>query len=494
AQYGSDAIGGVVNIITRKAGPTPELSLGTSAGHYDTYTGDFGLLQPLSDRVRVSAFLNREQSHGVPIKAPRHRVGEMGYQSCRALARLDADLSETTSVFGWVHRVDRTMDWFGEDADSDLTTAVAGTRTELRPSLDLFAQFSYSRWEAEVSEEKNELFHPQTHLRWSISPAHTLTGGVELRRQEFSRSAAGDTPAQDTYGAFLQHEWWPCDQLTVMTALRYESVEDIDSVLSPKVSLVYAPDLPLILRASVARGFRAPSPQELYEEGYGHGGRALRFGNPDLDPEYSTTYSLGAELFPGQPLQVMLYGHYSDVDDMIVPVFEGPWAKDPTKDVWRRTNVAEARVCGAEIKARYAFSRHCRLEGGYSYTDSEDEGTGRQLPYDPGSSAFLKAIVGGDLSPQWRWSSFLALRAVFGRSAWSWKPAPGAPPADPSGLTTDLDDYQKLDAGASLHYRERYEFYVTVDNILGQDIEHLDDVFTVIDGEPVITAGLKATW
>jgi outer membrane receptor protein involved in Fe transport len=179
---------------------------------------------------------------------------------------------------------------------------------------------------------------------------------------------------------------------------------------------------------------------------------------------------------------------------MIVPVFEGAWDEDPTKDVWRRTNIEKAKVYGAEIKARYTFCPGCRVEGGFSYTGNEDEDTGRQLPYDPGSSAFVKAVAGGALGPQWKWSAFAGLRAVLDRSAWSWKPAPDASPSDPSGLTTPLEDYEKLDAGLSVTYCDTYKLYVNVYNLLGQDIENLDDAYTVLDGEPTFMVGFHATW
>ncbi|MFP4055768.1 MAG: TonB-dependent receptor plug domain-containing protein [Candidatus Brocadiia bacterium] len=494
AQYGSDAIGGVVNIITRKCGPTPELSLEGAGGSYDTYRGGLTVFRPLAEGLRLSLFSYRDQSHGVPLEAPEHRIGEMGYERLINLVRLDYDVTETSKVFAWVNRSDDTMDWLGEEADSYLMTSVLGARTQLSPTLELFTQVAYSKWDAEVSAECNKLLQPETHVRWSISEAHALTLGVDLKHHDFSRSAAEAAPDQDTYGAFAQHEWRLGDQLTLMTALRYDDVEDMESELTPKVSLVYSPDLPLRLRASVARGFRAPTPQELYERGYGHGGRAFRFGNPDLEPEHSTTAALGIELFPGEPFEVMLYGHYSDIDDMIVPVYEGPWAVDPTKDVWRRTNIEKAEVYGAEMKARYTFSPNFRLEGGGSYTSNEDQETGRQLPYDPGYSAFLKAVAEGPLGPNWRWSAFAGLRAVFNRSAWSWKPAPGTDPSDPSGLTTELEDYEKVSAGLSLRYKDRYELFLNAYNLLAQDIENLDDIHTIIDGEPTFMVGFRATW
>ena len=494
AQYGSDSIGGVVNIITRKCRDRLQVELNGAGGRYNTYEGGVAVLAPLNERARLSLFLNRDQSQGIRLKAPANRIGQMGYQRTNLLVRMDYDFTQRVQAFGWVNWVDTTMDWQGGKADGYMAGAAAGTAAQLAPTLDLFTQVAYSKWKAETSEEQNELLQPEVRLTWRLADAHTLTGGVDLKHHQFTRSKAEGAPSQDTYGVFVQHEWRPADPLTILAALRFDSVEDIASVVTPMVSVVWSPDLPLRLRGSVARGFHAPTPQELYEEGYGHGGRALRFGNPDLKPEYSTTYTLGLELFPGRPVEVMVLGYYSDIDDMIVPVFEGPWALDPTKDVWRRTNISRARVWGGEVRARYRVTPNLRLEGGYSYADNRDEGTGRQLPYDPGSSAFLKAVAQAPLGADWRLSGFVGVRAVFGRSAWNWKPPAGAPPGDPSGLITKLDDYQKVEAGLALDYQDHYEVFVNVQNILGQDLEFLDDAYTVVAGEPTFMAGFRARW
>jgi hypothetical protein len=61
-------------------------------------------------------------------------------------------------------------------------------------------------------------------------------------------------------------------------------------------------------------------------------------------------------------------------------------------------------------------------------------------------------------------------------------------------VTTKLGDYQNLVAGLSISYKDRYLLYLNVNNILGQDIENLDDVFTVIDGEPVVMGGIRCKW
>jgi len=494
AQYGADAIGGVVNIITRKCTGETETGLGASAGNYETYQGDVTWLRQVSERIGVSMFLSRDQSHGIKVKRPEHRIGNMGYERNNVLARVDFAMTESVQVYGWVNGVDNTMDWRGDDTDSYQVMGAVGTSLQLTPSLSLSAQAAYTKWDADVNDEKHELYQPESRLTWEINEQHALTLGADFKRREFKRNAVMDAPDQDTYGAFVQHEWRPWDQLTLMVALRYDDVEDVDGVFSPKASLVYSPDLPLRVRASVARGFHAPTPQELHEEGYGHSGSAYRFGNPDLDPEESTTVAAGLELFTTSPFQIMLYGHYSDIDDMIVPVFQGPWAKDPSVNVWRRTNIEEARVYGGEIRARYTLSPSFRIEGGYSHTDSEDADTGRHLPYDPGSSAFAKAVAEGDLHRDWSWSAFAGLRAVFNRKAWSWKPARGAAANDPSGLTTKLHDYEMLNAGIAFIYKNDYRLFLHVNNILDQNIEHIDDAYTVINGRPTLMVGFRARW
>lgn len=492
AQYGSDAIGGVVNIITRKCGKSAETLVGASAGSYHTYEGDVSLLKPVDEKVRASVFLHRDQSDGVPLEAPASRIGNMGYERHIGTARLHADLGTSTEAFGWVHAVDSTSDWREADADSLLVMTGLGLSHRLTPALGVNLQLPYSRWESETNGEKNEWVEPELHFTLRSRDGHVFTLGGEYRHNEFSRTAV-KAPDQDALGAFVQYERRLAEGMILAGALRVDDVEDVETALSPKVSFLWAPDLPAVLRASVSRGFHAPTLQEMYEEGYGHGGRALRFGNPYLEPEYSLTGALGIDVHPVDPLQISVYGHYSAIDNMIVPVYEGVWAANPAYDVWRRTNIEDARVFGFEVSARLTFCPNARLEGGFTWTDSEDRESGRQLPYHPGSSAFAKMVAEGSLGGEWTWSGFLGLRAVFDRSAWNWKPPAGAPAGDPSGMITKLEDYQMLDGGVSVTYR-KLTFFINVYNILAQDIENLDDAYTVTDGEPSAKAGFRWTF
>jgi outer membrane receptor for ferrienterochelin and colicins len=498
AQYGTGPIGGLVNVLTRRCGDVPELTLEVAGSRYNTWESGASLLLPLSDELRLSSFARREESDGVPLLAPASRAGHTAYSRLHLLNRVDLDLGDETKAFASLGYVANTMDFnlgnataprWGE-ADMTLITPVVGFTQRLTPLLDIAGQAAYSDWDNEASAEKNIFWEPELHATWRAAEGHTLLAGGDFRRNEFERSKVANHD-QQSHGFFLQHDWKPLASFASTLSLRHDKVEDVEAAVSPKLAMMYTPVETLTVRASVGRGFHAPSLMELHEEGFGHSGTAYRFGNPDLEPEYSTTYTVGIDYRPLAPLNVVLHGFYSTIDDMIVPVFEGAWDQNPAVDVWRRTNIEEAEVYGGEAMLRWELTDAMRLEAGYTYADNEDKSTGRQLPYRPGSAVYGRLSASKALGSEMSLGVFVGVRAAFDREAWNWKPAAGTDPRNPDGLVTQLDDYAKLDAGASLTVGQDWELYVKVENILGEDIENLDDAYTIIDGEAICWLGVK---
>jgi outer membrane receptor for ferrienterochelin and colicins len=490
AQYGSDAIGGIVNIITRKYKGKAEAGGYASAGSYETYEGGAHALVPAGPGAGIASFVSWRQSEGVDLIEPEHRKDNMGYRQLNWFNRVDAALNDNTQIYGWMNWSENRMEWFGDTTDSTLVAPVAGIVHLPVQSVGLWGELAYSHWEADLNSEENRLWEPEVFASWRANKSHTILFGGEYRHNEFTRNAV-DAPDQDAHGIYAQDEWEISEVLSLLTALRYDKVEDLDPAISPKASALYSPHGQLQLRVSVSRGYHAPTLQELYEEGYGHGGAAYRFGNPDLDPEYSTTYTAGFEAAPISPVKLAVNGFYSRIDDLIVPVFEGAWDKDPTIDVWRRRNIEEALIYGAEANVAARLSLPWLFECGYTYTDNKNEGSERKLPYSPGSSASARVTYTRKFSREKDMTFFVGARAVFDREAWNWKPGPGAPTDTPEGLTTELEDYTKLDAGLKVRLDRDWTIFTKAENLLGEDIENLDDLHTIIDGKPVYTFGVK---
>lgn len=490
AQYGADAIGGIVNIVTRRYAGRREAEAYVAGGTFNTYEAGGHVCAPVGTRGGLASFVSWERSDGPDMLAPAHRIDNMGYEHVNWLTRYDTAVGDKSEVYAWFNWAHNTMDWRGDTTDSDLLIPSVGLVHALTPTLDLSAEVTYAEWDADLNGEENELWQPEAHLVWRAPAAHTVMMGAEYTHNRFARTAV-TAPDQEGHALYLQDEWLASKHVSLLAALRYDKVESLDGAVSPKLAILVKPADPIHLRASVSRGYHAPTLQELYEEGYGHGGTAYRFGNPDLDPEYSTTCMAGIDLYPMPALTIGMNAFYSDIDDMIVPVFEGAWAEQPDIDVWRRQNIDDAIVYGAEANLALQMGEPLRFECGYTWTDNEDEATGRQLPYSPGSSAFAKLILTQPLSRRNKLACFVGARGGFDREAWNWKPAPETPTDNPDGLTTELDDYVSLDLGARLHVGEQWSLFAKVDNVLSEDIENLDDAFTQIDGTPVYRIELR---
>ncbi|KPL11336.1 MAG: hypothetical protein AMS26_20145 [Bacteroides sp. SM23_62] len=109
AQYGSDAMGGIINIITKKCKDQPEISLSSMFGSYGTFSADMIARAPVNQFARFSTFAGWEESAGMPLLAPAHRIGRMGYTKFSLMNSLDLRFGEKTDLaaflFGGPNRV-----------------------------------------------------------------------------------------------------------------------------------------------------------------------------------------------------------------------------------------------------------------------------------------------------------------------------------------------------------------------------------------------------
>jgi vitamin B12 transporter len=119
------------------------------------------------------------------------------------------------------------------------------------------------------------------------------------------------------------------------------------------------------LRASVAEGFRAPNLNELYSPGFGGGFFA---GNPDLSAEQSRAWELGSEHQFG-PLWLSLRGYRNDVRDLVD--FSGG-------DTFQAINIGRARLQGAEADWRWQ-ANDWSLAGNLGWLQARNQGTGQAL-------------------------------------------------------------------------------------------------------------------
>lgn len=491
SQYGSDALAGIINIITQQAGDHPEAVIYGEAGSYNTYRTGASVKAPINENIGFYSFVEYEESDGMKLIAPESRIGLMGYSSLIMSNRLTANVSNNFKIDAWVKAMKTTMDWTNGLNHGSLVVPNINLDYKINDNFSVFGKLAYTKWESERNAERNSVFRPEIWSVYKAGDNHTFIGGADFFLHDFERRLV-ERNTQEGIGVFLQHEYSFNNKLVMLSAVRMDAIENLQAVFTPKFSALYRFSSNFNLRASISRGFHAPTVQEMYEYGFGHGGTALRFGNPDLKPEYSTSYSLGADLNIFDNLFVNAGIHYSNVDNMIVPVYMGAWSEDSTKDVWMRQNILKAEIITAEIGVNWYFMPDYSLNISYNYSDNfTKDDLAQQLPYKPGQGLNIRLNAKQNLSNSVSINQFISFRTVHGRSAWKWAPSSDNPQDDATGLIIDLDDYQKLDAGFGISLKNKYQFYFNVSNILGQDIQHLDDAFFIIYGEPIYKFGIK---
>ncbi len=430
--YGSAAMGGVVNIITRSAQTGPSTSLRLRAGcwdppWFDEYVwdegrrfsrgGEFTLIRPLgglgllvsaglmrSDGFRQNGW-NRNTFLFTKLEGPRE--GRDRWEGALTVA-----LHDHGNFFEWTSPEDPyevAGDSRGDWVRSDKLTLTTSWRRLHGPDSFLQVQpyLTGVRW--------------RNHLHDNREGAGVLQGGVDVQRvatwQGGTLTLGGMAALIDVeaemYGArsvregavFLQHERRLAGKLRLSagTRLDYHQAAGLARhlVVSPRLALIADPAPDLVLRLAVGRGFRAPSVAETFVHTATSGFQVVP--NTGLEPETAWTLESGAvwNPLPFLGVEVNLFtGRWSS---MIEPVLR------PVDGDIQFQNLRRARLQGAELALQGAAPGGW-LRGGWSHTwlsarDLEDD---QPLAYRrPRQGTVTVEVTGGfwTLGADWRYGA-----------------------------------------------------------------------------------------
>lgn len=200
--------------------------------------------------------------------------------------------------------------------------------------------------------------------------AHTISAGFEGNLEYLKHYFMKDTSSvsMQTYALYLQEDWKVTERLNVVAGVRADYHRKYHLHVTPKLSLMYTPWDFLTFRAGYSQGFRSPSLKELYQE-YDMGGLGwmMLYGNPNLKPETSNQYALSAEFTKGG-LNMSVSATHNRFKNRITLQS----LNDGTSDS-RYENAERARTTGIETIVRYRWAFGLTLTGSYAYTDDYEE-------------------------------------------------------------------------------------------------------------------------
>lgn len=428
--YGSDAIAGVINIITRKASPSPDkdswtVSAGVreeSAGREYAFGNGKGLhrqnvqlgwagkkgLYAGTGFTRNSYGGWRGDSTGrAVVSQPRDQYmynGTVGYSSggFNAWYRIDfLDEKIVTPENISQARPEQVSD------KSFLTDRLnhqlqADWRINNRMRVNLAASYqdyerrtrtiftNVSTGERKVSAvagdqdtSRVDMFFVRAAATWLAAPKLTVQPGMEYQWQKASGDRILGEPTLNDVAAYVSAEWRPLDWANIRPGVRAILNSDYDAPLAiPALLTKFSLTSDMDLRASYAYGFRAPALRELYFYYYNPNHRID--GNPDLRAEYSHNVSLSYTWRilheDNVRLTSTVSGFYNDFNDRITYIAD---ADDPTHYVYH--NVDRHKTTGGTLENTVAW-RNLRADvgvsiiGSYNSFADDERFTDRNLP------------------------------------------------------------------------------------------------------------------
>jgi len=418
SMYGSTAMGGVVNIISKDITTKPLTFIKTFAGAY---------AKPSHDEWKWSNDL--QSYYGATISHSRS-FGNFGFTGLfsyyqdngyrkndwekRYSGYLKAafNFSETTSLtfIGSGYTRDKGTFTYWRDLN-DALLPPENEIGQVTPSDRYILGFLFnhmfsknisllikpslynSNW-YDASESanfsKSSLYRVESQLNWTLSEGSVLISGIEGQYNVVTSSIFGDRNSNG-FGIYSQWEYRLAENLLITIGARFDFFRldtlNYSSDISPKVGLNYKLNGNTILRASAGKGFRAPTLAEAFTSTTTSGITVKP--NPDLQSERSYSFEIGANQSFAQIFSLDLALFDNEYVNFIEP------AIDPTDGKIVFDNITKARVRGLELSGLFSLlNKKLKLKLGYTYLNSKDLETGLALKYRPENSI----IFSGDYS------------------------------------------------------------------------------------------------
>jgi outer membrane receptor for ferrienterochelin and colicins len=415
AIYGSDAITGVINIITKKISDKPTGWAGTAYGWYDVKRETSGGTEETADGERILNQHNVGYSDRIsdsvgyllayhydsgeditadPLHSYRHAfMGKMDAQATDKVALFSklelSDYEKTDNREEDSYRVSLGTDW--QVSDQHLLALKGYTYNW---------DFVHGTHGDPYGYKNGYISYHQAELQytWHMTDSNTLTGGGEFQNQRIDYSIENQDGSVimtdediDTKSFFLQDELSLWNKITLVGGVRYDDHSVFGEEINPKFSTMIRLAEATTFRGSIGRSFKSPTIRQLYYDApYRHGSFYAQ-SNRDLKPEKALGYTAGVEqrlLDDRMMLNLGFFRH--EVEDMVVRVDTGTFNDDDGLPIMSYENVEKAWTQGVEFMCRARLAGALEVTMAYTYTQTENKDTGKELTYVPDHSFSLR--------------------------------------------------------------------------------------------------------
>ena len=494
--YGSDAIGGVINIITKRGAGDVKGYANVEAGSFATYRGEAGF-HGGTDVVNYSASVSHVQSDGISAAGESYgNEEEDGYENTSFSGRLGITPDKNFAVEAVFRYLDSEADLdnsageYGDDPNYVFSNKSMFFRTTAKMMMldnkwENKVGFSYTDIEREYdnqpdpdhigslteSEYKGTVTRFDFQSNLYVSDENTITFGAETEEEKgdsiyYSESMWGpytdifEEKTARTNSLFAQDQVEINEALNASFGVRWDDHELFGSEVTYRAAASYfIEDADMRLKGTFGTGFKAPSLYQLYSP----------YGSEDLEAEKSTGWDIGLEKYLLEDAVTLGATYfYNEFEDMI----------DYDMMTYTYTNVAEAETKGLEL---FMNARPCAamfINVSYTYTDAKDTITELKLIRRPdhkfSANANYVFLEDGNINLEF---IYFGTREVNGFGY----PAP----------RVELESYYLVNTRASWKLNDNFQIFGRVNNLFDEEYEEVLGY-----GTPGINAyaGVKSTF
>lgn len=369
--YGSDSIGGVIQIFTRRGSGPAQIHAGFEGGSFQTFREKAGISGG-ENNVNYSLEFSRQDSDGILQNDEFNETvfsGRAGYNWNNGNS-----IDFTGHIFD--SNAGLPFDFVllpallqNQDTNTKLFSTNFGHHSGNLMNLNVLftvadRDYHYENPEntfAPIQDNASTSYQITFQNDFQLSETNTLSAGYEYEHESVEASDSNG-PSLDqiieNHGLFVQ-EKLEIQRFILTAGARYDHFNSFGDTVNPRIGVAYKIAESFKLRGSYGRGFRAPSAGDLAFPFY---------GNPNLKPEKSESWEVGVDHYLGSRTTISGSWFHNDYTDLVT--------FDPNTFI--AGNVAEAMTQGLELSASVQYGSW-NLWGGYTYLDSEDKTTGLQL-------------------------------------------------------------------------------------------------------------------